>query len=271
MPSYVQNLYFATDTQPGHVDTMRHSAWELIYIVKGEVRAEIAGKSYTVKAPAFIFVSHYEPHYLTVLSDEYERYVMMLDPSVAKSEFRPAFLQTVFSLHSPSFCHVLPINESEGEFRMLMENLMAEHNETSGDGEGELIWLSAILWKAYRMAPTLFSVVGETAERIVASIRTELEAHPEKKLNLKALATSHFISPYYLSHVFHRVTGYSIKRYLLLCRISLACTLLSEGNQTVAQVAGSCGFADTSNFSRYFREITGMTPWEYRKLGSGRT
>ena len=266
----IESLYFETDTHPGHVDVMRHSAWELIFVVRGEVRAEIAGKSYNVKAPSFIFISNYEPHVLTVTSETYERYVMMVNPSVAKSELRPAFLQTVFSVHAPNFCHILPVGGGVDleEFRMLMRNLIAERREDPADGEGEQIWMSALLWRLYRMAPHLFSSVGGSAEKIVASVRTELETHPEKKLNLNEMAATHFISSYYLSHVFHRVTGYSIKRYLLLCRISLACTLLSEGKKTVAQVAAACGFTDASNFSRYFREITGMTPWEYRKIGS---
>lgn len=264
----IESLYFETDTRPGHVDVMRHSAWELIFIVRGEVRAEIAGKSYKVKAPSFVFISHYEPHVLTTVSDQYERYVMLVNPSAAKSELRPAFLQTVFSVHSPDFCHVLPVGELEEEFRMLMRNLIAERQADPDDGEGEQIWMSALLWRLYRLAPQLFSPVGGSAEKIVASVRSELEAHPEKKLNLNDLSAAHYISSYYLSHVFHRVTGYSIKRYLLLCRISLACTLLSEGKKTVAQVATACGFTDASNFSRYFREITGMTPWEYRKIGS---
>lgn len=150
---------------------------------------------------------------------------------------------------------------------MLFRNLLTEREIDNAGGEGEQVWLSALLWRLYRLNPCLFSMVGGSAEKIVASIRTELENHPERKLDLNALAAANYISSYYLSHVFHRVTGYTIKRYLLLCRISLACMLLSEGSKTVAQVAVACGFTDASNFSRYFREITGMTPWEYRKIG----
>lgn len=202
-------------------------------------------------------------------SEVYERYVMLVNPSVAKNALRPAFLQTVFSIHSPDFCHVLPLTDEAAldELRMLFRSLQKERELDPTDGEGEQIWLSALLWRLYRLAPGLFSSVGGSAEKIVASIRTELENHPERKLDLNSLAAAHYISSYYLSHVFHRVTGYTIKRYLLLCRISLACMLLSEGSKTVAQVATACGFTDASNFSRYFREITGMTPWEYRKIG----
>ncbi|MDY3862937.1 MAG: AraC family transcriptional regulator [Eubacteriales bacterium] len=265
----IENLYFEKGLHIGHVDIMRHNAWELIFITRGEVHVEIAGKSYDAAAPSMIFISNYEPHVLTVRSEVYERYVMLVNPSVAKSALRPAFLQTVFSIHSPSFCHVLPLEDGAAldDFRMLFRNLLTEREIDNAGGEGEQVWLSALLWRLYRLNPCLFSMVGGSAEKIVASIRTELENHPERKLDLNALAAANYISSYYLSHVFHRVTGYTIKRYLLLCRISLACMLLSEGSKTVAQVAVACGFTDASNFSRYFREITGMTPWEYRKIG----
>lgn len=265
----IENLYFEKGLHIGHVDIMRHNAWELIFVTRGEVHVEIAGKSYDAAAPSMIFISNYEPHVLTVRSEAYERYVMLINPSVAKSALRPAFLQTVFSIHSPRFCHVLPLEDSTAldDFRMLFRNLLSEREIDTADGEGEQVWLSALLWRLYRLAPGRFSTVGGSAEKIVASIRTELENHPERKLDLNSLAEAHYISSYYLSHVFHRVTGYTIKRYLLLCRISLACMLLSEGSKTVAQVAVACGFTDASNFSRYFREITGMTPWEYRKIG----
>ena len=265
----IENLYFEKGLHIGHVDIMRHNAWELIFITRGEVHVEIAGKSYDAAAPSMIFISNYEPHVLTVRSEVHERYVMLVNPSVAKSALRPAFLQTVFSIHSPSFCHVLPLEDGAAldDFRMLFRNLLTEREIDNAGGEGEQVWLSALLWRLYRLNPCLFSMVGGSAEKIVASIRTELENHPERKLDLNALAAANYISSYYLSHVFHRVTGYTIKRYLLLCRISLACMLLSERSKTVAQVAVACGFTDASNFSRYFREITGMTPWEYRKIG----
>lgn len=232
----IENLYFEKGLHIDHVDIMRHNAWELIFITRGEVHVEIAGKSYDAAAPSMIFISNYEPHVLTVRSEVYERYVMLVNPSVAKSALRPAFLQTVFSIHSPSFCHVLPLVDGAAldDFRMLFRNLLTEREIDNAGGEGEQVWLSALLWRLYRLNPCLFSMVGGSAEKIVASIRTELENHPERKLDLNALAAANYISSYYLSHVFHRVTGYTIKRYLLLCRISLACMLLSEGSKTVA-------------------------------------
>lgn len=263
----IESICQKQDMGTGHVDLLRHHAWELIYLVRGTVRAEIAGRSYIAEAPAIIVISNYEPHLLTVISEQYERYVLTVDPFAAKSAIRPQFLQTVFSVHPPQFCHVIPIEKSAAEeYAELLQTLLKERQETAYSADGEQIWLTALLWKIYRMSPCSFSTASGSAEEIVSAVRTELETCPERKLDLRSLAEAHFISPYYLSHTFHRITGYSIKRYLLLCRISKACILLSSGEQKITQVAAACGFADVSNFSRYFREITGMTPWEYRKI-----
>ena len=69
----IENLYFETGLHIGHVDIMRHAAWELIFITRGSVHVEIAGKSYDAVAPSMIFISNYEPHVLTVRSESYER------------------------------------------------------------------------------------------------------------------------------------------------------------------------------------------------------
>jgi AraC-like DNA-binding protein len=48
-------------------------------------------------------------------------------------------------------------------------------------------------------------------------------------------------------------------------RIELACQLLVGSKATVSEVAQRLGFADTGNFSRAFRRLTGLTPSDYRQ------
>ena len=48
-------------------------------------------------------------------------------------------------------------------------------------------------------------------------------------------------------------------------RIGHACKLLLDPQETVIQIAFDCGFNTISNFNRFFKEIKGMTPREFRK------
>ena len=57
-----------------------------------------------------------------------------------------------------------------------------------------------------------------------------------------------------------RITG-----YLLRYRVEQAKIALKNPENTISWVACCCGFYDASHFIRVFRQLTGMTPGEYRR------
>ena len=48
-------------------------------------------------------------------------------------------------------------------------------------------------------------------------------------------------------------------------RIGHACKLMAEGEDFIATRAYSCGFNSLSNFNKFFKQIKGVTPREYKK------
>ncbi len=52
--------------------------------------------------------------------------------------------------------------------------------------------------------------------------------------------------------------------YLNIIRVGHACKLLSSNDQTIAEIAYSCGFSTLANFNRQFKKYKGMTPSQYR-------
>ena len=74
-----------------------------------------------------------------------------------------------------------------------------------------------------------------------------------------------FISQSYLSQNFKQLTGYSPKKYIMLCRIAAARSLLYKTDMPINDIAMYVGFNDTSNFIRYFKKETGETPFQFRK------
>ncbi len=71
-------------------------------------------------------------------------------------------------------------------------------------------------------------------------------------------------SPNYLSTVFRRETGMTIKEYINTLKFDYARQMLESGTFNISEVAGSCGFNDLSYFSRKFRERFGCTPSKLR-------
>ena len=72
----------------------------------------------------------------------------------------------------------------------------------------------------------------------------------------------------HLAVIFKRETGVSISDYIIQKRIEAAKTLMIT-DTPLSEVADMLGFSSQSHFCKRFRELTGMSPKEYRQRKSG--
>ena len=86
----------------------------------------------------------------------------------------------------------------------------------------------------------------------------------EELAELSHMSSSHFYS------VFKDTVGVAPIEYKLKLLIAEAERLLiRETGMSVGQIADYLGFGSDTYFRRLFRRITGMSPSEYRRHGSG--
>jgi len=266
MPSkLIRDIYFRSSETSAPTERHTHNVYQLIFVKEGAITLEIAGKRLECSAPSLVFIGNFEPHIISVKEEPYERYVLTLDPYQVNSKIKPSPLASVFYFHPAGFSHVLDVTPIKDEINILFESLLRD-SKGAGLPEGETILLTALLYRIRQFSPSHFSAKSYgAAEMTVASVRRELESNFASKLCLDTLAASHHVSRYYLAHIFKEVTGYSLKEYLMLLRISYACRELSETSRPVGDIAEASGFRDMSNFSRSFKEMIGLSPSEFRK------
>ncbi|MDB5540600.1 MAG: hypothetical protein JWQ89_2327 [Devosia sp.] len=84
-------------------------------------------------------------------------------------------------------------------------------------------------------------------------------------LTLEEMAVHAGVSRYHLSHIFPRVTGYSISQYLRGRRLSEAAKALAGGAPDILSVALDAGYGSHEAFTRAFRDLMGLTPDEVRR------
>lgn len=72
------------------------------------------------------------------------------------------------------------------------------------------------------------------------------------------------VTPNYLSDVFQRELGHTVRECITTQRLESAKTMLLQ-NLRVSDVAKAVGFYDVQYFCRIFKKDVGMTPGEYRK------
>ncbi len=72
------------------------------------------------------------------------------------------------------------------------------------------------------------------------------------------------LSANYLSWLFHKETGETLKGHINRIRIEQAENMLRTTAKSIAEIAWMCGFRDPAYFSRIFERHNGKKPFEYR-------
>ena len=79
------------------------------------------------------------------------------------------------------------------------------------------------------------------------------------------LATACGLSRSHFAHAFRATTGVPPHKWLLQHRVRRACELMEQTDESLAEIAQTCGFADQSHFSRRFRAVMGCSPAVWRR------
>lgn len=156
-----------------------------------------------------------------------------------------------------------PANKKERLLSLLMPVVKRVKENSFGsihDFYG-LLGLLLFLAKAYRK-----NEIG-TEDRLPPAVEKALRylsEHYGEKIVLKVVAENSYCSVTYLSRVFKQYMGCTVCEQLVQYRIINAKRLLKEG-KTVTEACYHCGFNDCSYFIKVFKELNGITPYEYKK------
>jgi AraC-like DNA-binding protein/mannose-6-phosphate isomerase-like protein (cupin superfamily) len=96
-------------------------------------------------------------------------------------------------------------------------------------------------------------------------LRTALDFHPERPLELAAAAAGCAVSASHLCRSFKALTGLRPSEYLHRRRIERAMLLLEKGSDPIGEIAAEVGFNDLAQFNEKFKKLTGGTPKSYRE------
>lgn len=93
-----------------------------------------------------------------------------------------------------------------------------------------------------------------------------LRENYQETLTLNELADFVGVHPTHLARVFRQFEHCTIGDYIRQVRIEKARKMMISSNQSLVEIALNTGFADQTHFTRTFKNITGMTPKEFRNI-----
>ena len=98
----------------------------------------------------------------------------------------------------------------------------------------------------------------------VQRVQARIERDYAESLDPTLLAAEAAMSPRTLARRFRGATGESLLEYLRNTRIEAAMRRLAATEETIGEITEGCGYVDVRSFRRTFRELTGLSPREYR-------
>lgn len=99
---------------------------------------------------------------------------------------------------------------------------------------------------------------------IIRHVIKYLKEHYQEGIVLKDVADQFGVTNTYLSMLFKKETGETLKEYLTGLKIEKAKRLLKETHEQVIEISKEVGYDNEHYFSRMFKQKTGMTPTSYR-------
>ena len=99
------------------------------------------------------------------------------------------------------------------------------------------------------------------SKAVMEYIRNNLDGH----LNVKDIAYKFGYERSHLYRLFLEENGFSVQRYIIMCRINRARYLLVETNKPIHEIAREVGYESYAAFSKIFIREANSTPSNYRK------
>lgn len=101
--------------------------------------------------------------------------------------------------------------------------------------------------------------------QICNDISDFISYHATENLLVSDIAAYFGYNEKYLSTLFKKYTGISLKQFMIQTKMDIAKGELTDTNHSISQIAYNVGFDDNHNFTNAFKKVTGLTPSAYRE------
>ena len=228
---------------PPHI----HEYSEIMYVTDGEMTMYLDGKKLIVSKGQMVFVFPNQAH----------EYTSETPCNIWCAVFSNDFLHAFYHLYSDKIPKSSVIDVSE------CSELVFELQKTQ---ENDVIERAGILH-------LLFSKLAKTVEfdnregkgsTLYNSAINYISSNFRSDFTLADMAKALGYHEKYLSSELHLLTKMNFRAFIATYRVDHAKRQLRSTARTISDIAFDSGFSSINTFNRVFKQVTGITPSEYR-------
>ena len=122
-----------------------------------------------------------------------------------------------------------------------------------------------IIVEPTQIVPRQSTNVLAVSDVIVAKALDFIRNNVKIQIQVRDVAESVSVSRRELERRFKKRLNSSIHQEIKLARVQLIIKMLLETSDSISEIAAKLGFVDVNHIGRYFRDVEGISPVEYRK------
>lgn len=142
----------------------------------------------------------------------------------------------------------------------LVQDSFSSFNQIPEVFNGLLTALKGNQYRAIRQVDELEAL--KRMQEIVAYV----EDYYMEDISLQKLSKMFFLTREHISRKFKKETGMTLSKYVTNLRVRQAKQWLLETAETIHSISLMLGYQDEKYFSKLFKKVVGLTPFEYRAL-----
>ncbi len=252
----------------------RHDIWEMVYVDKGEILETAGTETLVLRQGDLLFHKPGEFHGLRANGKDCAN--VFIITFVSSSRMMSFFAHKRCRLRA-EHRHLIASIIEEGRlafdlpfFDVNMTELKEKKEAPVGAQQLIRLYLEQLLIllireqtagdSRYRFLPTKEDV----DDQVVSEMISLLEENLCEDIKVEQICRRLHYGKTYLSQIFKKKTGYTIRQYYIRLKIEEAKKLMRETECSVTEMAMRLGFESSQYFSRVFQKTTGMTPSEYK-------
>lgn len=252
-----------------------HNYYEIYFLLSGKRGMFIKDTHYEVVTGGVLFVNKFDLH-KTVNTDvaPHERIGLYFSDHFIEQFHGTAVHETLEELFQQKN-RMLQLNIQQ---HTVVENMMRQmyheyiRPQTMHELylEGILVQLLVLLLRIRNQSPIPRHHQNDTTTKILDVIEY-CNRHYDQSLTLADAAGQCYMSPFHFSRLFKKVTGFTFIEYMNTLRVKEAQILIRDTDMKIIEISEQVGFASLTHFGRIFKQVTQLSPTQYKRIIKSQT
>ena len=255
---YIEHLHFPLSPH-------RKTVFDFIFLTRGATTRSKGLNTYTLCKNTFFFLPPYQITTHQSMSADATGYYCHFNPEIFTTRFTEKILNE-FSFLQFISNPVVTINNALAEWvTQILERLWSEYEKNQSIRlEIATTYLVALFMELKPFSEQKEKIIENSAFRITQQYKNALTQFIYQKQRVSDYADFLAVSPNHLNKCIKTATGKSAQDLLNEMILLEAKALLKQTNLSISEIAFKIGKEEPSDFTKFFRTKTGITPSEYR-------